>query len=141
MLDIKPRDIKTVRDMRRFVGIYKTFLPAMSGLSTFMESFDAATGGKESKVPVKWDEKLLSSFKDAQKAAEVGIKSLALPAVHKQLILSSDAAVAKPAIGFVLFVARQIEGIEKHLPVFFYSCRLKDYHKKWWPCEVEYPEW
>ena len=89
----------------------------MSGLSNFMEPFDAATAGKESLSKVHWDEPLITAFNMAQSAAKEGIKTLALPAAHEKLILSPDAAVAKPAIGFILFVARMINGVEKHLPV------------------------
>ena len=131
---IKHTDIKTIGDLRSWMGIYKTFLIAMPGVAYLMDPFDRFVAGvKDSKAEVVWTEALVQAFKTAADRAKDSVRFLTLPRKHEQLVLMPDATVKNPAIGFILNVVRQ----DKLLPVIFYSFKLTDQQKVWFPCERE----
>ena len=63
ILDIKQP--KNIGEMRTYMGVYKTFFPAMEGLTNLMTPFDTLCGGKESKELINWTEELSKSFKES----------------------------------------------------------------------------
>ena len=127
-------DIKTISDLRSWMGIYKTFLIAMPGLAQTMDPFDKIVAGvKDNKSLVTWTDDLIQKFNLATNKVNNDIKFLVLPRPDEQLILMPDATVRDPAVGFILNVVR--EG--KMLPVIYYSYKLTDNQKNWFPCERE----
>ncbi len=131
---IKHTDIKTIGDLRSWMGVYKTFLIAMPGVAFLMDPFDKFVAGvKDSKAEVVWTEALVQAFKTAADRAKDSVRFLTLPKKHEQLVLMPDATVKNPAIGFILNVVRD----DKLLPVIFYSFKLTDQQKVWFPCERE----
>ena len=130
----KYSDLKTISDVRSWTGIYKTFLIAMPGLAQTMDPFDRLTAGvKDGKIEVVWTPELIQHFQEATKKINDSVQFLALPQKHEQLIIMPDATVKNPAIGFTLNVIRD----GKLLPVIFYSFKLQESQKNWWPCEQE----
>ena len=130
----KHEDLKTIGDVRSWMGVYKTFLIAMPGLAATLDPFDKLVAGvKDSKTLIHWSPQLIEQFTHAAQRSENCIQHLALPNKHEQLILMPDATVRLPAIGFTLSVVRD----GNLLPVIFYSFKLNDHQKDWWPCERE----
>ena len=127
-------DIKTISDMRSWMGIYKTFLIAMPALAEIMDPFDKLVAGvKDGKALITWTEDLKNKFEIATNRIINDTKYLSLPRPDEQLVLMPDATVKDPAIGFILNVVRQ----GKMLPVIYYSYKLNDNQKNWFPCERE----
>ena len=129
---------KTVGEMRTYMGVFKTFFPAMPKLSNIMSPFEKLCAGKESKATIEWTESLQEDFKTSKTAAEHNIKTLALPSPDEQLFIVPDAACRdseskKPALGFILFVHKE----PKAEPVMFVSWRMGDDYWTWSPCELE----
>lgn len=127
-------DLKTISDLRSWMGIFKTFLIAMPGLAQIMDPFDRIVAGvKDNKSAVQWTDELINFFNTATSKIQNNVQYLTLPKPHEQLIIMPDATVRHPAVGFVLNVVRN----DKLLPVIFYSFKLTDNQKDWWPCERE----
>ena len=137
LLKIEQSEIKTSTQLKSWIGLFKTFLPAMSGSALWMDPLDQAVAGKEPKTPITWSSEMSEKFALLKDKAKNEIHSLALPAKDEQLILLPDATVASPGIGFVLMVVRYIDNEKTFLPVLFLSFKLKTYHRKWYPCEQE----
>lgn len=127
-------DIKTVGDLRSYMGLYKTFLIALPGVASLMDPFDKFVAGvKDSKAEVIWTEALITAFNTAKEQSKNSVSFLTLPRRNEQLILMPDATVKNPGIGFILNVVRD----NKMLPVIFYSFKLSETQKIWFPCERE----
>ena len=133
LLKVQHEDIKTTSHLRSWIGLLKTFLPAMSTQCHLLDCLDKALAGKEPKTKIEWTDEMKQNFTKIQNNASTQMKKLALPARNEQLYLLPDAAVKSPGIGFVLSVKRD----EKFLPVFFMGFKLKQYHRLWYPCEQE----
>ena len=130
ILDMKPP--KTVGELRTYMGVYKTFFPAMKRLSNLMDPFDKLCAGRKSKEALDWNETIDKHFKETQQVAQTDIKKLALPHPDEQLFIVPDAASRPPAIGFILFVQR-----DPPEPVMFVTWKLPESHWGWSPCELE----
>ena len=130
----KHTDIKTVTDLRSWIGIYKTFLIAMPGIAQIMDPFDKLIAGvKEKDALIQWTPQLIQHFDDATKKISTSNQFLTLPKKEEQLILMPDATVRDPAVGFTLSVLRD----NILLPVIYYSFKMNDTQHNWWPCERE----
>ena len=127
-----PDDIKCVKDMRSYIGLYKTLMPATPNLTLLLDPFDKVVADKQSKEPVEWDETLKMAFIKAKEAVD-SIKTLYLPEPNDQLLLVVDAAKAKPGLGHILYAIKD----NKKLPVSFHSNKLSESHAKWHSCELE----
>jgi len=128
--------LKSVKNVNAWRGLYKTLLHNLPHLSTFMHPFDLATANKSSRDPFIWTPELTAAFNAAQNHLKK-VQSLALPAPHEQLVLQPDGAQRPPAIGWVLSVIRDVEGKSQLLPVQFCSSKLKPHMQFWSPCEIE----
>jgi hypothetical protein len=128
--------LKSVKNVNAWRGLYKTLLHNLPHLSDYMHPFDVATANKASRDPFCWTPELTAAFNAAQSHLK-NAHSLALPAPHEQLVLQPDGAQRPPAIGWVLSVIRQIEGKPQLLPVQFCSAKLRPHMQFWTPCEIE----
>ena len=128
--------LKSVKHVNAWRGLYKTLLHNLPHLSNFMHPFDVATANKASKDPFTWTPELTAAFNAAQTHLK-NARSLTLPAPHEQLVLQPDGAQRPPAIGWVLSVIRNIEGKPQLLPVQFCSAKLRPHMQFWSPCEIE----
>ena len=128
----RQEDITTVKDMRSWVGLYKTLLIATPQLAQVMDPFDQETASKESREKILWTDQLSAAFRSA-KAHIDNVKELYLPAPDDQLLLVPDGAQKTPGIGHVLYAI--VNGQKR--PVRFHSVKLPEHCKKWSPCEVE----
>lgn len=130
----KYADIRNVSDLRSWMGTYKTFLIALPGLAEIMDPFDRFVAGlTDQKAEIIWTDDLIKAFQYATQQIQHSTRYLTLPRKEEQLIIMTDATVKNPAIGFTLNVMRN----EKMLPVLFYSFKLTDHQKNWFPCERE----
>ena len=75
ILDIKIP--KTVGEMRTYMGVYKTFFPAMLRLTNLMDPFERLCAGKDSKEKLILDDNLEKLFRESQQVAQTDIKKLA----------------------------------------------------------------
>ena len=124
---------KTVGEMRTYMGVYKTFFPAMIRLTNLMDPFEQLCAGKDSKEKLDWNESLEKLFRESQKVAQTDVKKLALPRPDEQLFIVPDAASRPPALGFILFVKREPQAE----PVMFVTWKLPESYFSWSPCELE----
>ena len=125
-------DIATVKDLRSWVGLYKTLLIVTPQLAQIMDPIDLETASKESKEKITWTDSLSAAFKVAKNHID-NVQELYLPSPQAQLLLVPDGAQKTPGIGHVLYAV--IDGQRK--PVCFHSVKLPEHYKKWSPCEVE----
>ena len=129
----KQDELETIKDIRSWVGLYKTFLYHTPNLANILDPFDQITGGKDSKDKVVWTPDLSLAFQKA-KDHIANIKEIYLPNPDDQLIVSTDGARTPPGIGFIL-QAKDKQGQTR--TVRHYSVKLKEHHLKWYPCEIE----
>ena len=128
----KYEDIKTVKDLRSYLGLYKTLLPASPNLTLILNPFDQEVADRDSKHPIEWDRDLIEYFRIANEAVDK-LQTLYLPHPDDQLLIEVDAAKSPPGIGHTLYAIK--EG--KKLPVAFHSVKLNPNHSKWMACELE----
>ena len=131
-------DSQTTKDMRSWIGLFKTLHIVTPKIADILSPFEAETAGRDSKEPFKWTYELEILFKKAKDHVKKQVK-LYLPSPNEQLVMETDAAKGggkanQPAgIGHVLFVIKD----NKKLPVRIHSTKLPEKCKKWSPCEVE----
>ena len=104
LLDMKTP--KTVGELRTYMGVFKTFFPAMPQLSNLMSLFETLCGNRNSKELLEWNDSLENSFKMSKMAAEINLRTFALPHPYEQLFIVPDAACKDtasqgPAVGFI----------------------------------------
>ena len=106
-------DIHTVKDMRSWIGLFKTLHIVTPNIAEILAPFEAETAGKDSKDAFNWTYDLELSFKKAKNNVNKQVK-LYLPSPNEQLVMETDAAKGggktnQPAgIGHVLFVIKKI---------------------------------
>ena len=134
----KVNDIKKVKDMRSWVGLYKTLHIVTPNISSLLAPFEAATAGKESNENFEWSHELEQKFRNA-KIAIATMKTLYLPSPEDQLLLLPDASKGgikgegHAGIGHILYAIKD----GNKLPVRVHSAKLKEACKRWSPCELE----
>ena len=133
LLEVKSEDILTVKDVRSWIGLYKTFLYHTPNLARIMDPFDKITSDKDSKDTITWTNELKMAFQNA-KDNIVNIKEVYLPHPDDQLLIITDGARTPPGVGFVLQAKDKKGNIRT---VRHYSVKLKPHHIKWSPCEIE----
>ena len=133
LLEVKAEDLVTVKDVRSWIGLYKTFLYHTPNLARIMDPFDKITSDKDSKDTITWTNELKMAFQTA-KDNIANIKEVYLPHPDDQLLIITDGARTPPGVGFVL-QAKDKKGNLK--TVRHYSVKLKPHHIKWTPCEIE----
>ena len=98
----KQEDLITVKDLRSWVGLYKTLLIATPNLATIMDPFDKETAAKDSRDKILWTSHLAHAFREAKNHID-NIKELYLPTPQDQLLLVPDGSQKTPGIGHVLY--------------------------------------
>ena len=126
------KDIQCIKDLRSWLGLYKTLMPASPSLTLILDPFDKVIADRDSKDDVNWNETLKMHFTKAKEAVD-SIQTLYLPDPNDQLLIVVDAAKAKPGLGHILYAIKD----NKKLPVSFHSNKLSDSHAKWHSCELE----
>ena len=130
---VTTEQISTIKDLRSYIGLYKTFAECTPNITAVLDPFDKLTGGKDSKDLVTWTPELKHSFQLAQKHIS-SMQELYLPKPDDQLIIVCDGARTPPAVGMVL-QAKTPQGTLH--TVRYYSVKLKPHILKWFPCEIE----
>ena len=128
----KMEDIKCVKDMRSWLGLYKTLLPASKDLTLLLHPFDLVVADKKSKDPIEWDRQLQHDFLQATEQLDK-LQQLYLPHPSDQLLIEVDAAKVQPGIGHTVYAIK--EG--RKIPVAFHSAKLQESQAKWNCCEIE----
>lgn len=130
------QELKTVKNVNSWKGLYKTLLSSLPNLASVMDPFDKACAGKGSRESFTWTDQLIAHFNNALSHLS-NVSPLTLPQPNEQLILMPDGARVPGGIGWALFVQRVKDNKPILIPVQFYSAKIKDYMQKWLPCEIE----
>ena len=133
---IKMENIKTVKQLNSWRGLYKTLIGHLPHLSYYMEPFDKFSGSRKPSDKLEWTPELTLAFKNAITHLEQANKTF-LPHPSDHLILKPDTAKTKTCTGWVLYALRRADDKERLLPVMYCSARLPEYMSKWYPCELE----
>ena len=128
----KQEDLVIIKDLRSWIGLYKTLLIATPHLATIMDPFDKETAAKDSRDKITLTSQLAHAFREAKNHID-NIRELYLPAPDDQLLLVPDGSQKTPGIGHVLYAI--VNGQRK--PVRFHSVKLPENCTKWSPCEIE----
>ena len=131
-MNTKQEDIKKVKEMRSWLGLFKTLRRATPKVSGLLDKLEQAVAGKDTKDEFIWTHELEMAFREA-KSAVPDMQTLYLPSPDDQLCLVPDGAKSTPGIGHVLYA---VKGEEK-IPVRFHSVKLPKGCVQWQPCEVE----
>ena len=132
LVNTKQEDVVTVKDMRSFVGLYKTLRRASPNMAQLMAPLEEAVADKDSKEPFPWNHTLEMRFREAKSAVD-NMHTLYLPSPSDKLVMTPDGARVKPGIGHILYA---IKGDQK-VPVRFHSVKLPAKCERWQPCEIE----
>ena len=132
LMNTKQEDIKKVKDMRSWLGLFKTLRRATPKVSVLLDKLEQAVAAKDTKEDFIWTHELEMTFREA-KSAVPDMQTLYLPSPDDQLCLEPDGAKATPGIGHVLYAIKQ----EEKIPVRFHSVKLPKGCLQWQPCEVE----
>ena len=125
-------DIVTIKDLRSWLGLYKTLLPSSPNLTLLLHHFDIEVADKDSKEEVQWTRELSQHFKNAIEAVD-DLQTLYLPHPDDQLLIEVDAAKMQPGLGHTMYAVKD----NRKLPVAFHSVKLSPSHSKWMACELE----
>ena len=128
----KYTDINNVKDLRSYLGLYKTLLQASPKLTLILNPFDLIVADRDSKETVEWTRDLIAQFQIATAAVDK-IQTLYLPSPEDQILIECDAAKSPPGLGHTVYAIKN----DKKLPVAFHSVKLSDNHQKWQACELE----
>ena len=128
----KHTDINNVKDLRSYLGLYKTLLQASPNLTLILNPFDLEVADRESKETINWTRDLISQFQIATAAVDK-IQTLYLPSPEDQILIECDAAKSPPGLGHTVYAIKN----GKKLPVAFHSVKLSQNHQKWQACELE----
>ena len=80
LANTKQEDIKKVKDLRSFIGLYNTLRRATPNLASLLDPLQQAVAGKDSKDPIQWTHQLEMKFREA-KSAVSNMHTLYLPAL------------------------------------------------------------
>ena len=132
----KKENIRTIKDLRSWIGLFKTLHVAAPKLALALAPLEEAVAGKASNDDFQWTFDLEKAFM----AAKLKLRHLAplyLPSPHDQLVLEVDACKGgnhqQPGIGHVLFAVK--DGQKKIVRL--HSAKLQPRCQKWHPCELE----
>lgn len=128
----KQSDLVSVKDLRSWLGLYKTMLPASPHLTILLHPFDLEVADKDSKEEITWTRDLAQHFISAIKAVD-DLQTLYLPHPDDQLLIEVDAAKVNPGLGHTVYAIKN----NKKLPVSFHSVKLPPHLSKWMACELE----
>ena len=132
LVNTRQEDIRKVKDMRSWLGLYKTLRRATPNISGLLDALEQAVAAKESKEDFQWTHELEMRFREAKSAVK-DMHTLYLPSPDDQLCMVPDGAKKTPGIGHVLYAIKD----EEKVPVRFHSLKLPTQCERWQPCEVE----
>ena len=130
--NMKQEDIKKIKDMRSWLGLYKTLRIATSHIANILDPLEKAVADKESNEPFPWTHELEMRFREAKSEIQ-NMHTLYLPSPNEELCLEPDGARQPPGIGHVLYAIKNGEKV----PVRFHSAKLSENCTSWQPCEIE----
>ena len=129
--------LKTVRQVNAWKGLYKTLIRHLPNLAQYMSPFDTACGGKDSSSQFDWTRPgLVEAFNAATNQLDK-VHHTVLPAPSEQLYLMPDTSKSNLCSGWVLYTKRVSQDGDKLLPVQYASAKLPKYMANWCPCEME----
>ncbi len=122
----------TVRNMRAFIGAYKTLGRVLPKCATILAPLENSIAGRESKDKVQWSDSLVTAFTIAQDHLQKH-HTISLPRASDKLWIVTDASVKEHGLGATLYIQRN----GKMMLAGFYSAKTKKHQVTWLPCEME----
>ena len=104
LTNTKVEDTCKVRDMRSWVGLFKTLHMVTPNIADILMPFEQATAGKDTSEKFEWTHELERQFREAKNTINHLIK-LYLPSPNDQLVLQTDAS--RQGLGHVLFAIKE----------------------------------
>ena len=132
LANTKQEDLKKVRDVRSWLGLYKTLRRATPKIHNILDPLEQAVADKPSTEDFEWTHELEMRFREAKSAIK-DMHTLYLPDPKDQLVMTPDGSVKTPGVGHVLFAINK----QERLPVRYHSVKCPEGCSKWSPCEVE----
>ena len=124
--------LKTVRDLRAFIGSYKMLSRVIEGSAALLDPLERITAGNQFNSLVVWSETLLISLKTAQKALSSN-KTIFISKHDDQLWIVTDGSVKMHGLGATLYALRD----DKLLLAGFFSAKTRKHQVTWLSCEIE----
>ena len=132
-----PSELKTVKQVNSWKGLYKTLIRHLPHLASKMAPFDEACKSKLSSSHFDWDQPgILAAFNSATSHLSE-IQATYLPDPREQLVLQPDTSTSNICTGWSMYTLREIKGKTEWLPVQYASAKLAKYMATWTPCEKE----
>lgn len=122
----------TVRNMRAFIGAYKTLGRVIPKCASILAPLEDAVAGRQSQDEIKWSDSLLSAIRKAQSYLQ-SHHTVSLPKPSDKLWIVTDASVKENGLGATLYIQRS-DNIKL---AGFYSAKTKKHQVTWLPCEME----
>ena len=122
---IKLEDMKTVKQVNSWKGLYKTLIAHLPHLAFYMNPFDKATAGKNSRDSMVWTPELRMAFNNALSHL-TNINKTYLPHPEDKLILKPDTAKTKICTGWALYATKEKDDNTELIPIQYCSAKLPD---------------
>ena len=94
---MREEDIKTVKDMRSFIGLYKTLHMATPAMARFVTPLKNTVQGLQSQDKYEWNHAATQRFREAKTHIKTN-HTLYLPHPSDHLVIKPDGASNKPGI-------------------------------------------
>ena len=130
-------ELKTVRQVNSWKGLYKTLIRHLPHLASQMAPFDRACASKTPTSTFDWSRPgMVAAFNGATRHPEE-VRETYLPHPDEQLVLMPDTSTSNLCSGRVLYTQRITGEGKTWLPVQYASARPPKYMATWTPCEQE----
>ena len=121
---------ETVKELRSFLGSYRTFYRCKDGISFILGNLEKMTSDKKSSQKLEWSEFLNKEFVNARTKIK-DLDTIYLPKPDDQLVLTSDYS----KIGICATLWAMTDG--KFVVVSRMSTKLEKAQENLWPCDGE----
>ena len=121
---------RTVKQLRSYIGAYRTFYEAKPKLAHLMDPLEQMTAGKPSSEKLAWTDQQEMHFK-ASKEEMKKLDNLYIPSPADQLVVTCD--WSKEGMSATLYAMKD----GQHFRVSNFSSKTPENMKSWPPCDAE----
>ena len=130
--NINPPDIKTVKHLRGFIGLYKVFFKSHPSQAGVLSPLEDMVAGKDTNDKIIWTEQQLKDFESAKEEIQ-NIRPRTIPKPSDLLVISKDGCLSQMSVGMIMWARR--DGEWKLVECF--SFKINASLKNFWACELE----
>ena len=121
---------KTVKQLRSYIGAYRTFYEAKPKLAQILDPMEQMTAGKPSSEKLIWSKEQEDQFKSSKEEMKK-LDTLYIPSPSEQLVVTCDWSKEGMSATLYAIVANQ------HMRVSNFSSKTPENMKTWPPCDAE----